>query len=260
MGAQKKFRSEAARKNYEAQEKRREQAAKRKALKIRKDELLGSVRAWLKANPRKALITAISIVAAIILMWLGCKLLIGPGGSIPNFFGTLVGVQDNWLVINTAENGETPRYRHLADFEVPAGYQLSDYSAFDDELMQDFYCTPIEEGGVICDAYIAGAANMTGAEYIPTLLAYQMHLQSGEPAQATIAGKEANYIYLVFDEGDTDGEGMAYSCLCIYMDTDKDACVSAMISSYTQPLEAVPDEAALLREAETILSGLTLAQ
>ncbi len=257
---EKQFRSEAARKNYETREKRRAQAARRKALKAKWANSKADASAWVKQNPKKALTAAVCAVIAIVLIWLGCEYFVGPGGSIPDFFGNLVGAQENWLIINTAEDGKTPRYFHLADVTVPEGYALNDFSALPGELEQDFYLLPAEKGGLVQDAYISGAKNMKAEEYIPLLLSYQMHKEASEPEQIEIAGKNAWYVSLLFDESDTDGEGMAYRALCFYIDAKAGSCVTAMISSPTMALEELPDEAALLAEAEKILAGVELVK
>ncbi len=260
MSDRKQFRSEKTRKNYEKQEKKRAAAARRKALRTKTDSLLLTAKAWLRENRRQAAIIAGAAALVIALAWLGCQYFVGPGGSIPNFFGSLVGVEPDWLVINTAAEGKAPRYHHLADFAMPEGYELAEFTAFDDEKHQDFYIQPIQEGGLVCDAYVSGAKNMKAGEYIPVLLSYGMHKEATEPRQGIIAGKEAHYVCLTFDESDTDGEGMGYRALCIYMDARAGACVSAMVSSDTLPFEELPDEAALLAEAEKILSNLTLME
>ncbi len=258
MGEKKQFRSEQARKNYEKQEKLRAQAAKRKEFQAKKADLTQRCTTWLQKNRKLAVTIAVTAAVVLVILWLLCKWFIGPDGSIPNFFGHLVGTQENWLIIDTADKNDDPIYHHLADFDIPEGYQKGEFTVFTDEIQQDFYCTPVEEGGVICDFYIAAAKNMTGAEYLETLLGYQSHQTASEPRQAVIAGKDVNYVYMTFDESDTDGEGMGFSCLCIYIDTPQGSAVSAMINSYTVPVEEMPDEATLLAEAEYILSSLTL--
>ncbi len=257
---EKQFRSEAARKNYETQEKRRAQAAKRKALQAKWAKTRDDASAWLKQNPKKALTAAVCAVIAIVLIWLGCKYFVGPGGSIPDFFGKLVGAQENWLIINTAEDGKTPRYFHLADVTIPEGYAEGDFTALPNELAQDFYLLPAEKDGLVRNVYISGAKNMKAEEYIPLLLSYQLHKEATEPKQIEIAGKSAWYVSLVFDESDTDGEGKAYRALCFYIDAKAGSCVTAMISSPTMALEELPDEAALMAEAEKILAGVELVK
>lgn len=260
MGEKKQFRSEAARRNYEKTEKQRAQAIRRKEFRAKKADLTAKAKAWLEENPRLAIAGTAALVVLILLVWLACKWFVGPGGSIPNFFGHLVGAQEDWLIIDTAENGDTPRYQHLADFAIPEGYQRGEFSAFADELQQDFYCSAVESGGAIGNFYISGAKNMTGAAMLEALLSYQVHQEAIGPKAAVIAGKDVNYAYLTFDESDTSGEGRGYSSLCIYVDTDKGACVTAMLNSPTLPMAEVPDEAALLAEAEIILSGLTIVK
>ncbi len=256
----KHFRSETTRKHYETQEKRRVRAARRKALKAKWAKIKADASAWVRQNPRKALTGAACVIAAAVLIWLGCEYFVGPGGSIPDFFGKLVGAQENWLIINTAEDGQTPRYHHLANVTLPEGYEPENFSALTGEHEQDFYIQPIQKDGPVQDAYISGAKNMKAADYIPVLLSYEMHKEATEPRQIEIAGKTAWYVSLVFDESDTDGEGMAYRALCFYIDAAADSCVTAMISSATLPYEELPDEAALLAEAETILAGVELVK
>lgn len=260
MGEQKQFRSEQARKNYEKQEKLRAQAAKRKVFNAKKEALIAKAKAWLQDHRKQVAVGAAIAAVALVILWLVCKWFIGPDGSIPNFFGHLVGTEDNWLIIDTADTNADPRYRHLADYDIPEGYKKDEFTVFTDDIQQDFYCKPVEKGGVICDFYIAAAKNMTGATYLDTLLSYQTHKTATEPKQAVIAGKDTTYVYMTFDESDTDGEGMGFSCLCIYMDTPQGSAVSAMVNSYTVPVEEMPDEATLLAEAEYILSGLTLVK
>lgn len=260
MSDKKQFRSEEARKNYLKNEKRRALAAKRKEFQAKKADLTEKAKAWLAGNKKQVVIIAAAVIAAVVLLWLGCKWFVGPGGSIPNFFGTLVGAQDNWLIINTAPDGKAPRYYHLADFDIPEGYKLDEFSVFGDGMQQDFYCKAETEGGVVQDIYISGAKNMVAAEYPAILLSYGMHKEATQPREVTIAGKTGHAVCLTFDESDTDGEGMGYSSLCMYIDTDENACISVMISSPTLPMEQLPDEATLLAEAETLLSGLTLVK
>ncbi len=255
---EKQFRSESARKNYETQEKRRARAARRKALQAKWAKTQADASAWLKQNPKKVLTAAACAVIAALLIWLGCEYFVGPGGSIPDFFGNLVGTKENWLIINTAENGKTPRYFHLADVTVPEGYAEDNFTALPGELEQDFYFLPVEKGGLIQDVYISGVKNMRAEEYIPRMLSYQIHKEATEPRQIEIAGQKAWYVSLLFDESDTDGEGMAYRALCFYIDAKAGSCVTAMISSPTMALEEIPDEAALMAEAQKILAGVKL--
>ena len=132
MADQKQFRSEKARQNYEKQEALRARAAKRKALQQQKDALTAQAKAWLQANRRQVVRWGCIAAALLVILWLACKWFVGPQGSIPNFFGHLVGVQDNWLIIDTSEDSRAPRYHHLADFEYPEGYQQDDFTVFTD--------------------------------------------------------------------------------------------------------------------------------
>ena len=137
MGEQKQFRSEQARKNYQKQERQRALAARRKALRSHLQSLSDSALSWLKENTRQAVIIAVAAVLAIVLLWLGCKWCFGPGGSLPNFFGALRGVEETWVVADLnphtnshrnsllAQNyaySKTPRNRGVC---VDAGWAIS---------------------------------------------------------------------------------------------------------------------------------------
>lgn len=256
MSEKKQFRSEEARRNYEKQEKQRERAARRKVYEAKKAETTGRVNDWLRAHSKAVKITVSVAAVALVLAWLLCKWFVGPGGSIPDFFGHLVGVEDNWLILNTAEKGKDPRYHHLADFDIPQGYEKGEFTVFTDGVQRDFFCKPVAEGGLICDFYISAAKNMTGAKYLDMMLSYQTHKTVSEKKTAVIAGKDVNYVYMTYDDKEVEGQG--FSCLCIYADTKQGSCVSAVINSYTVPHALLPDEAALLAEAENILAGLTI--
>ena len=67
---------EAHRKNVE-RAKQQEQAAKRKA--------------FLEKYKKQLIIGIPAVIVVIVAVWLICKATIGPGGSIPNFFGNLQG-------------------------------------------------------------------------------------------------------------------------------------------------------------------------
>lgn len=244
MGEQKQFRSEEARKNYEKAERQRAAAQKRKAAGAKKDEAV----AWLAANKLKAVIIAVIAVAVIAALCLGVKAATDP----------LKDKQDNWLILDVSADSKNPNYQHLADFTIPAGYTKDDYSLYKDGVQQDFFCIADDKTRVVQDVYISGAKGIVTSEYPATILAYGLHKEAGEPRTLTINGVECSAIYLISDESEWSGEGMAIAHMSFYFDTGWDACVSATFRSETMAFEQLPDEAAMLAEAEAILSGLTL--
>lgn len=125
----KQFRSEEARKNYEKAERQRTRAKQRKARAAQTEELIGKAKAWLKNHTRLALTAAAAVMMVMIAASALASVLSDP----------LKDKQDNWLIINTAAPGKAARYEHLADFTVPAGYTLDEYSTYNDEVTQDFF-------------------------------------------------------------------------------------------------------------------------
>lgn len=248
MGETKQFRSEQARKNYEKQEKLRADAAKRKAMTAKKNELTTKAKAWLADHKKLAAAIAAAAVLVLVLVWLGGKALLDP----------LRDKQDNWLILDVSASSKNHDYQHLADFEIPAGFTRDDYSLYTDGVQQDFFCIADDEGSLIRDVYVTGAKGIRAADYPATILAYGMHKEAGEPRTLTIGGHECSAIYLVSDESEWSGEGMAIAHMSFYFQAGENACVSATFRSDTMAYEQLPDEAAMQAEAERILAGLTL--
>ena len=196
---------------------------------------------------KKLVVTVIIAAVIIAALWLGVRAVTDP----------LKGKQDNWLIIDVSA-GSNPNYQHLADFEIPAGYTRDDYSLYKDGVQQDFFCIADDETRTVQDVYITGAKGIVASEYPATVLAYGIHKEAGEPRKLTINGTECYALYLISDESEWSGDGMAIAHLSFYFDTGKSACVSASFRSGTMPFDQLPDEAAMLAEAEAILTGLTL--
>lgn len=277
MGEQKQFRSEEARKNFEKQEKKRVRAAQRKKLRARKQALTTQATAWLKANPKQAALTALAVIAAAVLIWLGCKWCFGPGGSIPNFFGHLRGVEDTWVVtdlnprsnqnrnssaVDGAPRSKTPRFFHLATFQPLEGFtQDVGFTLNSDTTNQDQHYTATEEGGAVESVYVFGIANKTAEKHMSDVLnTLSVSNVTGEVRKENIGGFDTLYSYFVYDQAaDENGEVTeAYGSLCLCIDTTEDACVLVILNTYILPTDEVPAEDALLAEAEKVLSNLTV--
>ncbi len=271
------FRSEQSRKNYEKQERRRIAAAKRKELKGRKDALIVTAKAWLKEN-RQPVIKWTAIAAAVILVvWLGCKFFVGPGGSLPNFFGHLRGVEDSWVVtdlnprsnvnagssnMDNAPRSKTPRYFHLATLNPLPGFtQDVGFAISEGEHAQDQHYTANEPGGLVESVYVFGIPNKTAEKHAGDMVS-TMSLSSvtSEVMTAQIAGFDTRYVYFVFD-GDPNEMGEtteAYASLCLCIDTQKDACVLVILNSYMGPKAEVPTVDALVEAVGPVLENLTV--
>lgn len=249
MSENKQFRSEEARKNYEKAERQRVQAQKRKALNAKKTEMSDYAKAWLKQNPLKALVAAAIVIAVIALAAVAVNAVTDP----------LKGKQDNWLIINVS-NTQNHDYRHLANFDIPAGYTLDDYSTYSDEVTQDFFCIADDMAAIVQDVYISGSKALRAADFPATILSYNLHKEAGEPRTLTVAGKDCSALYMVTDESEYYGEGLHMAHMSFYFDTDEGACVTATFRSNMMPLDQLPDEATMLAEAERILANLTLVK
>ena len=277
MGEQKQFRSEQARKNYQQQERKRELAAKRKALRARKKALTQKASAWLKINKKQVVTRTAAAVAVIVLVWLGCKWFIGPGGSLPNFFGYVRGIEDSWVVtdlnprtnqnsgssnVDGASRSKTPRYFHLATLEPLEGFTQEVGFTFNaDETNQDQHYVADEEGGTVNSVYVFGIANKTAEKHASDMVSVMnMSDVNSDVMTASIAGFDTRYVYFVYNQDpDENGEVTeAYASLCMCIDTTEDACLLVVLNSYVVPVDEVPVMETLVAEAETVLKNLTV--
>ena len=253
MGKKKKI-------NYRAEQARRKNAEKaeqkRKAAERR--EL------WNK-HGKQIIIIAVAAVAALVLIWLGCKWFIGPGGSIPNFFGTLRGVESDWVVANTGTTSK-PRYYKMAEFSTPEGYTLDpEYDLSSDKLAQTLYFTADDENALVQTIYVSGVTGYTAADQLTRVLDYGFFKDASEAIAGTLGGHEVQYAYMLCPT-DTDEESAekpdternGYASVCIYVDSVQDSCVLVMLNSATATLAEAPSREALVAEAEALLSHLTL--
>ena len=249
MSDHKQFRSEESRRNYEKAERQRAQAKKRKVRAAQAGEMYDHAKEWLKQHPLKFLV-AMALIAVII----AAVSLIANAVSDP-----LRGKQDNWLIANVSGTANAD-YRHLADFDVPEGFARDDYSTYDDAATQDFFCIAQDKNAIVQDVYIsASKAQLRAADFPAVILSYNLHKAAGEPRQLTIHGQPCHALYMVTDESEYYGEGLNLAHMSFYFDAG-DACVTAILRSNMLPMDQLPDEAALLAEAEKLLSGLTLTK
>lgn len=186
--------------------------------------------------------------------------------TLPVELKDLSSIQDNWIVIDT-NNRVSKRYHHPASFDIPAGYTKSEFTLFNDDYQQDFFVEADSDDALVDSVYVCAAAELTAEEYIQRLaenssamLNAGTTVETGEPFNATVAGKEASCLYLRYTVTAEDGSTQAYGCLFTAFNVPRNVCVYASISgAYTTP-ENVQTVETLLSEAETLLAGLTLVK
>lgn len=243
------YRAEAAHRRNVEQAKIRQEAAKRKAF-------------W-DAHGKQVIIAAVCAVAVILVIWLGCKWFVGPGGSIPNWFGTLRGVEEDWIVQNLGDS-RSPRYYKMAEYQAPEGYTRDmDYSISSDTLNQVMYFTADDENAVIESVYVGGVKNKTAADQVATLSTNGMFENVSETTVANMGGHEVHYVYLVTNtspEGTPEEEYTGKASLCMYVDTVQSSSVLMMLYSQEAPLAEVTASDVMLAEAEPFVSLLTIPQ
>lgn len=215
----------------------------------------------------------LGVIAAVILIvaiWLCCKWFVGPGGSIPNWFGTLRNVEDNWLISNTGSTS-SPKYFKLGEVTAPEGYTLNeDNNLYGDELVQTFSYTADDENALVQQVYYSGVPNLTAEAMVVNALSY--YETKSDALTTTVAGRELHYGYMVSDTTETtyDEEGNAVevpeeehtgrAALCIYEDTVQDSSVLVLLQSREALLSELPTQEQMEAEMEKFVSLMTVAE
>lgn len=249
---------------------RARQGQKRNQQKIADAKAVAKRKEFNAKYGKQVIFGVIAAVVLIVAIWLCCKWFVGPGGSIPNWFGTLRNVEENWLVTNTGSTS-SPKYFKLGEVTAPEGYTLSEgYNLYGDELVQTFTYLADDENASVQQVYYSGVANLKAEEMIQNALSF--YETKSEALTATVAGREVHYGYVVTDTTETtyDEEGNAIevpqeehtgrSALCIYQDTVQDSCVLVLLQSKDTLLSEVPTQEQLEAEMETFVSLMTVAE
>ncbi len=247
---------EAHRKNVE-RAKVQAQAAKRKAFfdKYRKHFIIGIP----------------ALIILIVGIWLICKATIGPGGSIPNFFGNLRGVEDNWIVTNQGTT-KAPRYYKMGTFTAPEGYTLDpDYQVSSDALNRTFYYTADDENALIQSVYVAGIKEKSAQEMIDTVSGYSLYVEEATVSDDPIAGLNAKWLLGKINDAEETEEQAAEETeeepvfeighvqMNVYVDSVQNASVLVFMNSKSKtPAEELPSQEEFLAAAEKILAGLSV--
>ena len=219
----------------------------------------------------------IGIPAAIVLIigiWLICKATIGPGGSIPNFFGHLQGVGDDWIVANVGTSS-APRYYKMGTFTTPEGYTLDpEYHIASDDLAKTAYCKADDAETPVQPIYVAGVTGHTASEMADTVLGYGLYGADAEKHEGTLGGQNAVWLMGKINDDQeaieaanaaaANGEEVeepelviGHEQMTIYVDSVQGGCILVYLNSTSStPVEEIPSDESFLEAAETILSGL----
>lgn len=246
---------------------RAQQAHKRNQQKIADAKAQQKQKEFIDQYGKKILIGVAAAILAIVIIWLGCKWFVGPGGSIPNWFGTLRNVEEDWIIANL-NTTDKPRYYKMGEYSAPEGYTQVESTLYTDELVQTQTYEANDENAVVQEMYVAGVRNISAAEQINTVLGY--YTDSSEAKQATIAGYDVHYGYITYETTPVtyDDQGVAAevaeedrtgrSGLCMYIDGIKDSCMLVMLYSKEAPLAEVTTMEAMEAEMEKFLTPLVM--
>ncbi len=233
-------------------------AAKKNAQKAEQRRKDQARKAFLEKNGRKITIASVAGVAALIVLFLLLKLFVGPGGSIPNFFGTLRGVQDNWIVTNLGDDRH-PRYYKMATFDIPEGYALDPEFFISSDSKNRTRCVRPEEENGINYIYVAGVANRDAQTMMDTYAGYNLSEDEVVPEKGQLGGHDCMYAYVRVKMSEPESADKdSYSMLTVYTDTVQKSSVVVSVQSLPGSMEELPGEEVLLAEAEKAMACLKL--
>lgn len=236
-----------------------------------------------KAEKRKAFIhqyrkhLMIGIPAVIVLIvgiWLICKATIGPGGSIPNFFGHLQGVKADWIVANQGTTSD-PRYYKMGTFAAPEGFTVDpEYHIASDELAKTLYYKADDADAPVQTVYVAGVSGHTAAEMAETVRGYGLYGGEAVQHEGTLGGQEAVWLMGKINDDQeaieaanaaaANGEEVeepelviGHEQMTIYVDSVQGGCILVYLNSTSStPVEDIPSDEAFLEVAEKLMAGL----
>lgn len=199
------------------------------------------------------IITVIIVAAFFLIRFISQEL------SLPARIVNTSSIQDNWVVIDV-DNKLSKRYHHPASFDIPAGYEQGDFTKYNDGVARDFYLVATDPEAMVNLIYVDAAAELTAEDFIQRTVEMRENalntgstVVAGEPFTATIAGEEAQCLYLVYSTEQGD-----YGCLVCSFDAPRNVCVTAILSGSYVTDGNVQTQEQLLEQAQVLLSGLTI--
>ena len=245
---------------------RAQQAHKRNLQKIADEKAKQKEKEFIQKYGKQILIGVLAAIVLIVAIWLGCKFFVGPGGSIPNWFGTLRNVEEDWLIANTGTTSK-PKYFKLGDYTAPEGYTLDEaYGLYEGDLSQHQYYTANDENAVVQAVYVSGVGGIKAEQQVNNAMIF--YPETSGAKQATIAGHDVHYVYLVSTNTQYDAEGNVIeipeeeqkgsSVLAMYTNSVQDSCVLVMLDTAEVAKADIVTEETLLAEAEKFLPLLTV--
>lgn len=245
---------------------RAQAAHKRNLQKIADEKAKQKEKEFIQKYGKQILIGVLAAIVLIVAIWLGCKFFVGPGGSIPNWFGTLRNVEEDWLIANTGTTSK-PKYFKLGEYTAPEGYtQDETYGLYEGDLSQHQYYTANDENAVVQAVYVSGVGGIKAEQQVNNAMIF--YPETSGAKQATIAGHDVHYVYLVSTNTQYDEEGNVIeipeeeqtgsSVLAMYTDSVQDSCVLVMLDTAEVAKADIVTEETLLAEAEKFLPLLTV--
>lgn len=244
---------------------RAQQAHKRNQQKIADAKAKQKNKEFIEKYGKQILIGVAAAIVLIVAIWLGCKWFVGPGGSIPNWFGTLRNVEADWIIADTSSNS-TPKYFKLGEYTAPEGYTLDASASSTGDLSQAQYYTANDENAAVQTMYVSGVGGVSANEQASTVTLF--YPDNSGVKQATIAGHDVQYVYITSINTEYDEQGnvvevpeeeqVGGSMLAMYVDSVQDSCVLMSLQSAELPKAEIPTEETLLAAAEPLFANLTV--
>ena len=204
---------------------------------------------------KQALIGLGLLVVVALLSWQAVDYFYAPEGSLRVFHGALIGARENWVVANTG-TADAPRYYQIAAFDAPAGYTLDAGYSVAEDLSQSLYYNADDSSRPVQNLFLSGAGTATAAEQMSRIASMNYYQTLTDPVDTELCGMHVCYAYGVRPK--EDGATTGKATLLAYVDTPRGITLVVMLTTGDAALAALPGEAPLTAELETLLPLITL--
>lgn len=219
-------------------------------------------------NIKTAAIAVVAVIVLAIIFYYGFY----DDGSLKIKNDQVVGKQDNWLIAEL-DGGKNSDYYHIANVDMPEGYQAAAESAGGTIVSplthhdNDFTFEPVDEASPITNVYVRAVAksvdDMIESVY-QTFTGYvgeDGHISEIKTIDSPF-GQGKGFLY-DYSYANPEEEGkMEYSqCLINYVPTErKDVCLLVSVNVYPETAEGYADEATLAAAANSVFSVVTMVE
>lgn len=221
-------------------------------------------------NIKIAAIAVVAVIVLAIIFYYGFY----DDGSLKIKNDEVVGKQDNWLIAEL-DGGKNSDYYHIADVEIPEGYQMAAESAGGTLVSpithhdNDFTFEPVDAASPITNVYVRAVAKSVDDMIESVHETFKGYVgENGNISEVKTIdspfgqgkGFTYDYAYEAADENGVTTQEFS-QCSINYVPTQyKDVCLLVSVNVYPDSAEGYTDEATLAAAATAAFDAVTMIE